>query len=280
MPKSDADYSNTIIYKITCNDAQVTDVYVGHTTNFVQRKHAHRLNCVNNNCKVYKVIRANGGWTNWSMDIINFFKCKDQYEARIKEQEYFLLLNATLNSVEPFHTPVIKAIVDKTLFFCEPCNIQFDSQKMLDVHCNTRKHKKQVLTPEDLMEGTQHVVKFHCNICHFHCSKQSNYAMHLLTQKHIFNTSLTKRKTEDELFECKLCNKTYISRVGLWYHSKKCIEPEITPTPPLDKTTQDIEDLKNLVLEMVKTHSEQQQKNIELQKQLLDICKKKSWSAE
>ena len=101
MSMNEIDYSNTIIYKITCKDTQVTDVYVGHTTNFVQRKYSHRQNCKNNNCKLYEVIRANGGWSNWSMDIINFFNCKDLYEARIKEQEYFLLLRATLNSNEP-----------------------------------------------------------------------------------------------------------------------------------------------------------------------------------
>ena len=29
MPKNEIDYSNTIIYKITCNDSNVTDKYVG-----------------------------------------------------------------------------------------------------------------------------------------------------------------------------------------------------------------------------------------------------------
>ena len=47
MPKTDIDYSNTIIYKITCNDVSVKEVYVGHTTNFVQRKHAHKQACNN-----------------------------------------------------------------------------------------------------------------------------------------------------------------------------------------------------------------------------------------
>ena len=47
MPKVEIDYSNTIIYKITCNDSTVTDKYVGHTTNFVQRKYAHKDGCTN-----------------------------------------------------------------------------------------------------------------------------------------------------------------------------------------------------------------------------------------
>ena len=131
MPKTEIDYSNTIIYKITCKDPIVTDVYVGHTTNFVQRKHAHKQSCINDKssnykCKLYEVIRKNGGWANWKMEIINFFECHDHYEARKKEQEYFILLNATLNSIEPMPKPkpkeiIIKPEAIKETFFCEKC---------------------------------------------------------------------------------------------------------------------------------------------------------------
>ena len=118
MPKKDIDYSTTIIYKISCNDESISDVYVGHTTNFVQRKHAHKLSCTNikssnYKCKLYSVIRNNGGWDNWKMEIINFFNCKDHYEARKKEQEYFILLKATLNSIEPLPTPKPKDVTPK-----------------------------------------------------------------------------------------------------------------------------------------------------------------------
>ena len=110
MPKTLIDYSNTVIYKITCNDTSIKDVYVGHTTNFVQRKYAHKQNCINSKstnhkCKLYSIIRANGGWTNWTIEIVQIFNCNDHYEARIKEQEYFILLNATLNSIETMPKP-------------------------------------------------------------------------------------------------------------------------------------------------------------------------------
>ena len=80
MPKVIIDYSNTIIYKIYCKNPDIKDLYVGHTTNFVQRKHSHKQNCVNSNSvcydmKVYKTIRNNGGWDNWNMEIVNFFNC-------------------------------------------------------------------------------------------------------------------------------------------------------------------------------------------------------------
>ncbi len=38
MPKKIIDFSKTIIYKIVCNDLNITDVYVGRTTNFINRK--------------------------------------------------------------------------------------------------------------------------------------------------------------------------------------------------------------------------------------------------
>ena len=42
MPKVKADYSNTIIYKLCCNDPSITEIYIGHTTNFTQRKNRHK----------------------------------------------------------------------------------------------------------------------------------------------------------------------------------------------------------------------------------------------
>ena len=35
MPKSQIEFSHTIIYKICCKDTNVNDIYVGNTTNFV-----------------------------------------------------------------------------------------------------------------------------------------------------------------------------------------------------------------------------------------------------
>jgi hypothetical protein len=41
------------------------------------------------------------------MEMIDFFACKDQTEAREREQEYFISLNANLNSVEPMPKPKV-----------------------------------------------------------------------------------------------------------------------------------------------------------------------------
>ena len=66
MPKNNIDYSNTIIYKIFCKNKLITDMYVGHTTNFIKRKYHHKLACIKNknNTKIYKIIRL----------VLNLFK--------------------------------------------------------------------------------------------------------------------------------------------------------------------------------------------------------------
>ena len=61
------DYSNTYFYKICCKDLDITDVYVGHTTDFTRRKHKHKHSCNNeNNCNynqyVYKFYMRTWGF--------------------------------------------------------------------------------------------------------------------------------------------------------------------------------------------------------------------------
>jgi hypothetical protein len=111
MPKVEMDYSQTIIYKICCKDPNITDIYIGHTTNFIQRKHNHKTNCCNNvsknhNLNVYKFIRNNGGWENWSMIQIEIFSCNNSQEALIRERFWI----ETLKSIPVMTTTEINAI--------------------------------------------------------------------------------------------------------------------------------------------------------------------------
>lgn len=154
------DYSNTIIYKISCKDTSVTDLYVGHTINFVQRQLAHKYSCINDkssnyNCKLYQIIRKNGGWNNWTMNIVNFFNCVNKTEAREKEQEYYKLLGANLNSVEPLsNKPKIKTRIitvkkdpKQQQFCCAICKYSTCRKSQYDRHLVTSKHKtKTILT--------------------------------------------------------------------------------------------------------------------------------------
>jgi hypothetical protein len=109
MPTKVIDYSNTVIYKIVCNDPTITDIYVGSTCNFTNRKYRHKSRCTNTNAdsreiKLYKIIRDNGGWCNWSMLEIEKFSCLDGNEARTRERYWHDQLSAVMNSNIPNRT--------------------------------------------------------------------------------------------------------------------------------------------------------------------------------
>jgi len=109
MPKNSIDYSKYSFYKIVCNDLNVKDCYVGSTAHFTSRKANHKIACntethPRHNYKIYQIIRNNGGWSNWSMILIDAIPCQNGEEARKKERELYEQLNATMNNNKPNRT--------------------------------------------------------------------------------------------------------------------------------------------------------------------------------
>jgi fatty-acid desaturase len=87
----------------------VTDLYVGHTTDFKIRQYKHKSNCNNEKKKeynylIYKTIRDKGGWNNWSMIEVEHFPCDDVYQAIAREGFWYKELNGTLNKHVPSQT--------------------------------------------------------------------------------------------------------------------------------------------------------------------------------
>jgi hypothetical protein len=108
MPRLPINYSKTIIYKIVCNDLNINDIYVGHTTDFIRRKSEHIRHSnyeYKQHLTLYKTIIENGGWGNFSMIEIEKYPCNDSNEARARERYYIELLNCTLNNIIPTRTP-------------------------------------------------------------------------------------------------------------------------------------------------------------------------------
>ena len=102
-------YQKTLIYKLICNDTNITQFYVGHTTNFYDRKRCHKTNCYNEknrsyNYDIYKYIRENGGWDNWNMIEIEKFPCNNIKEALVRERYWLNELKANLNKTIPSRT--------------------------------------------------------------------------------------------------------------------------------------------------------------------------------
>ena len=103
------DYAKTVMYKICCKDTNITDIYVGHTTNIKRRIKHHKDNCKypdnkHYHLKVYEFIRNNGEWNNWDIIVLEEYPCNSHLDAIIKEREYYETLKATLNSYYPQRT--------------------------------------------------------------------------------------------------------------------------------------------------------------------------------
>ena len=97
------------VYKIVCLDTEIKDCYVGSCQSFRTRKNSHKSNCNNSNNKeynynVYQFIRANGGWSNFSMLVIEQVNFTVKHELLIKERFHLEHLKASLNKLVPTRT--------------------------------------------------------------------------------------------------------------------------------------------------------------------------------
>jgi len=106
---SKVDYSKGQIYKLCCKNVDIQDEYVGSTTNFKQRKKAHKNNCYNANDRkydlnVYKFIRDNGGFENWDMILIEEYSCNSKKQLESRERYWIEKLKCSLNSSLPTRT--------------------------------------------------------------------------------------------------------------------------------------------------------------------------------
>jgi hypothetical protein len=107
MPRLPTDYSKTIIYVIKCKDDNITEEYIGSTTDFTKRKSSHKISCNNEKSKSYnqlkyKFIRDNGSWDNWIMLEVEKYPCNDKREAEKREEEIRVERKAKLNSIKAF----------------------------------------------------------------------------------------------------------------------------------------------------------------------------------
>lgn len=237
MPKENIDYSNTIIYKIFCNDSSIKDIYVGHTTNFIKRKYQHKSLCNSSKrLKIYDLIKKNGGWDNWSMIEIAKYNCRDATEARIREQEHFDLLKPTITNV----------------YNNEYCVLSTD---------NSIQHKD---------DHQENVKNYFCKACDYSTTRKYNYSLHLDSVKHknngLNNENNGSLAKNSKTYICTNCKKTYNDRAGLWRHKKKCVtHTDIEPNETnqivnnnvkndklIEYLLNENKEIKELILEIVK----------------------------
>ena len=138
MPRTNIDYSNTIIYKLCCKDLDIKEIYIGHTTDMRKRKNHHKTACNNEktlkyNYNVYKFIRDNGGWDNWDMIEVERFEAIDGNDARKKERYWIEELKASLNIIVPSRT--IKEWVEENKDYIKECrkvNYEYNKEIVIE----------------------------------------------------------------------------------------------------------------------------------------------------
>jgi hypothetical protein len=109
MPKKPIDFSKALIYSIVCKSDE-TLLYIGSTTNFTQRKNAHKTACNNeknkdHNSPVYVIIRANGGWDNFEIKPVKEYTCESKIQLVIEEERIRKEMKANLNAMRAYLSP-------------------------------------------------------------------------------------------------------------------------------------------------------------------------------
>jgi hypothetical protein len=194
MPKDTINYSSTIIYKIVCKDLNITDLYVGHTTNFIKRKQSHKKNCKNPssksyNLKVYSTIRDNGNWDNWDMIEIEKYNCNDRNEAAARERYWYETLHAKLNIVYPQRSNKEYRIDNKEKILLKKKEYRINNKEIIQEYRENNK-EKNILYHVEYRKNNKEKLKEHkykicnCEICgkdytHNHKSRHEKTIFHL-----------------------------------------------------------------------------------------------------
>ena len=150
------------IYKITCNSPDIECVYVGSTEDLEERtrKHNYHSNRERSTSKVYTTIREQGGFSNWTLEVVEIGTVETKFEIRSRERYYYDQLRPSLNTYRPQAS------------FEEIRIARRESDK------RNRSHK------------------IHCETCNCEIRK-SNMARHLKNNQHLKNLKLNKHASKN-----------------------------------------------------------------------------------
>ena len=304
MPKQCMNYSNTVFYKISCKDPTIKDVYVGHTTNFIQRKYLHKQLCLKPNASeqnLYHTINMNGGWDNWTMKRLAVHNCANRTEAIKQEMKYAKQEGGTLNPYPLTSTPnyedsmdEVSSLTDNTVivdckFYCAHCNYKTINKKDYNKHTATKKHTSLVNQPTSqnctdvkVQQAPEQVSE----------QKQEQEDVDTITSIEDLSAyaSLTNIKTLAKLvqyssnnynimkqYECA-CGKQFKVSSGLLRHKKVCLY--VAEDGAQQALTSHETSLINTCLSLLKDNKEFKEMMLEqvkqtqaFQKQLLEISK-------
>ncbi len=193
-------YGNSMIYKLCCKDTNITDIYIGSTTNFYRRKSQHKSCSKSYNNYKYQFIRDNGGFENWDMVLIKNVNVSNKRELEQVEREYIDELKPILNSNMSYTSQEEKK-----------------EQKIEWYNNNKEAHK--ISRDKYTENNTQKVKEYHKN--YYEDNKEHLVNYHNEWKKK--NKEELKKKASEKI-NCAICN-SLISKRNISRHqqTKKCI---------------------------------------------------------
>ncbi len=174
------------VYKLTCNDKSFEECYIGSTINLYSRLHKHKYNATNTNSDkfnltIYKKIRENGGWNNWSCSVLETTKNPTRTELIQLERKHYEL-NKELSTLNTKYCGRSKkegwrAWKQLNPDYCK--NYQEKNKDKLKKYC----HKYYDENREKLQARNNMAITCECGSI----VNRSGLARHRRTQKHLNN---------------------------------------------------------------------------------------------
>ena len=128
-------YSNTVIYEVKCKNKRCKYVHIAGTTSFTKIKHYYKKSYYDNNpTKLNEEIKANGGWDNWNINILEYYNnCSSKTELNNRIKEWKKKKNTLL------HPPKsTNKTADKNDYKCKHCMNTFSRSDALKRHVDSR----------------------------------------------------------------------------------------------------------------------------------------------
>ena len=197
MPKKAFDFSKTEMYKIIHCDPEKDFCYVGHTTNFTERKKCHKRaytyeSAKGHHCKVYQMIRENGGWDNFKMVFIEKWPCESLREAEAREQYWIDTLKPNMNHFMAQRSQKQYRIDNKEhLSACDKVYREENKEYIAEYYKHWREDKKEYLAEKNKAwrnENKEYIAERKSKRFECECGSKILWcekARHFRTQKHI-----------------------------------------------------------------------------------------------
>ena len=261
MPKIKLDYGNMIFYKVYCLNPSVNKIFVGHTTNMVQRKHVLKKQTELRYSEMFDVVNKNGGWKCWRIkEIEKYNDCKTHADVLTREKYHYDILESLILSghhelkkikKEDEHLDTHKV---NNSYKCEYCEYECEQKKHFQQHISTRKHHEMVTLVEMINEYKEKVIE---NV-KFSSEKIENTSLEntSLENTSLENTSLENTSQITELekkeYKCIACGNVYKNMSGLCKHRhicKKKILQKIQEKEAVSKTIHKEEECEDDIVE-------------------------------